>query len=179
MSDAPAGARWLELHTGRRILVDADDYDRIVAEGSWADDGRCGSRGFGYGRKNRTNVRLPHFILGLPNAIIIDHRGGNPSDCRRQNLRPATATESIRNRSKQHRNGPPASKYKGVTLKKDQPRTKPWAAGIRIGARRITLGHFADEVDAAKAYDAAAREHFGEFAAFNFARPGERSALDP
>ena len=39
------------------------------------------------------------------------------------------------------------------------------------------LGTFRPEVDAALAYDAAARKYFGEFAALNFPRPGEIGCL--
>jgi len=47
-----------------------------------------------------------------------------------------------------------------------------------VQANRKYLGRFTDEKAAALAYDAAAREYFGEFAVLNFPRPGERSALN-
>ena len=44
-------------------------------------------------------------------------------------------------------------------------------------ARTTTSAASPTEAAAARAYDAAAREHFGEFARMNFARDGERSAV--
>ena len=42
----------------------------------------------------------------------------------------------------------------------------------------LTIGRFSVEKEAAEAYDEAARKHFGEFAALNFPREGERSCLE-
>ncbi len=55
--------------------------------------------------------------------------------------------------------------------------TFKWQAKITVNGHVIQLGRFTSEADAALAYDAAARELFREFAAFNFPLPGERSAL--
>ncbi len=174
----PTGARWIPLHTGRHVLVDAADYAR-AAPFAWTDDGRCGQHVFIIDGR-RTLTRLHHFILDIParSGITVDHRDGDPLNCRRTNLRRATRTESVRNRSKQHRHGPPASIYKGVSKKRGR-HAKPWWAMIRVGGRRRHLGHFTNEHDAAVAYDGAARIYFGAFAALNFPRPGDRSALAP
>jgi hypothetical protein len=45
---------------------------------------------------------------------------------------------------------------------------KRWRARIRVNGRRIYLGSFENELDAAKAYDSAAKKHHGQFAAVNF-----------
>lgn len=49
-----------------------------------------------------------------------------------------------------------------------------WRAQIKVGGRNHWLGSFADEEDAARAYDLAAEEAFGEYAWLNFppVRPG-------
>jgi hypothetical protein len=57
-----------------------------------------------------------------------------------------------------------SSNYKGVY------RTK-WKAYINTESGRINLGSFDTELGAAKAYDAAAKKHFGKFANLNF--PGK------
>jgi hypothetical protein len=57
------------------------------------------------------------------------------------------------------------SKYRGVWYSRE---TKKWRAVIRHNGRRIQVGYFADEVEAAKAYDQAAKRYNGEFAATNF-----------
>ena len=57
-----------------------------------------------------------------------------------------------------------SSQYKGVSWDKHR---RKWTAHIRVDGRTRCLGGFMNELDAAKAYDAAAQEHFGEFAHVN------------
>jgi hypothetical protein len=58
-----------------------------------------------------------------------------------------------------------SSRYKGVSWHK---RDKKFYAAIKLNGRPKHLGAFIDEREAARAYDAAAREHFGDFAVCNF-----------
>lgn len=55
--------------------------------------------------------------------------------------------------------------YKGVGW---HSRDQSWRAYISIDRRQISLGYFATEEEAARAYDAAAVEAWGEFAWLNF-----------
>ena len=108
---------------------------------------------------------------------LTDHINGNGLDNRRENLRCCTQQQNTYNRIKQRSNT--SSTYKGIYWNK---RGQKWQACVQVpvvsgGGRRKSLGYFADEIEAARAYDAAAREYYGEFAALNFPRPGERSAL--
>lgn len=104
---------------------------------------------------------------------FVDHRNGNGLDNRRENLRAATHTQNLGNRRKVRGK----SRFKGVYWI-DRSKVRPWVASIQIHGKGRHLGYFASEEEAGRAYDDAAREAFGEFAALNFPRPGERSALD-
>ena len=52
---------------------------------------------------------------------------------------------------------------------------KKWAAMIMTDGKPKFIGHFDDEIEAARAYDAAARELHGQFAALNFPEPRKRA----
>lgn len=85
------------------------------------------------------------------------------------NVRWATAQQQNMNKRKTHRQC--TSKFKGVCLSIDRRKKNPtpkFRACITATGRIINLGSFTDEVEAARKYDEAARQYFGEFAHTNF-----------
>lgn len=159
------GVRTIPLSQGGNTLVDEADYPSLVGVGfKWCSikTKKCrvtyvqGSTRLpdGSWRFVRMHRYLDH------SAPVTDHRNHDGLDNRRANLRPCTRAENQRNcRVLQGRKK--SSKYKGVSIDKGR-----WRAKIGTGAKRY-LGYFATEVEAAIAYDAAARERFGEFACTN------------
>jgi hypothetical protein len=99
---------------------------------------------------------------------FIDHIDHDRSNNRIENLRPATRKENQANRVKRKR--PTASIWKGVYWSHT---SKKWAAQIRIADKLTYLGVFAQECDAAQAYNFMAWEHFGDYAALNVWRDGK------
>jgi len=97
--------------------------------------------------------------MGLKGEI--DHRDRNPLNNRRNNLRGSTRQQNIANGPLRRNN---RSGYIGVSWRKDKQR---YRAYIAIGGKQKTLGHYKDPEDAARRYNEAAIEHFGEFAALN------------
>ena len=149
---------------GRVALVEDGDYD-FVMQYRWylRETQRPGRRPWGpyaatsIGREK--TVFMHCLIMG---AKGIDHANGNGLDNRRSNLRPATNGQNMRNRRPNINH---SSQYKGVQW---APNCGKWRANIKVDGASYTLGFFADEREAAEAYDAAARAAFGEFARPNF-----------
>lgn len=92
----------------------------------------------------------------------VDHVNGNGLDNRRDNLRACVRTQNNGNR---RLSGLNASGYRGVSW---DARNDRWRADIRAFGVARNLGRFTDAAQAARAYDAAARDMFGEFARPNF-----------
>ena len=95
----------------------------------------------------------------LPKGVELDHRNRMRNDNRIANLRIATRAGNVANGIRKRKEG-----YKGVYPRE----TGKWRAMITVRGRVIRLGQFIDPVEAARAYDAAAVAHFGEFARLNF-----------
>ena len=100
---------------------------------------------------------------------ITDHINSNGLDNRRSNLRAASISQNHCNRRKLEslQGRPTSSKYKGVRW--EECRGK-WRVDIRIEGKRVYLGRFKTEIDAANAYNRAAKAAFGEFARLNDTR---------
>lgn len=116
------------------------------------------------------NRKLHRMVMNAPYGVQVDHINGDTLDNRRCNLRLCSHAENQHNKNSQAG----TSKYKGVYLYK---RDKKWRAMIAKNKKNIHLGYFNDEIQAAHAYDEAARQLFGEFARLNFPNPGEQSCL--
>lgn len=102
-------------------------------------------------------------IIDVPENMVCDHINGDRLDNRKANLRPATVSQNVCNSPKRAMKA--RSKYKG--LEWDRVQNK-WKARIQVNKRKIYLGSYASETDAAGAYDKAAKKHHGEFANLNF-----------
>ena len=114
-------------------------------------------------RKNGTLIYLHQEIIQVPKGMLIDHINHNPTDNRCANLRAATHSQNICHRRK--RSDAKYSKYKGITWRKD---IRKWVARVTFEKKGIHLGFFKNEIEAAKAYDEAAKIYHGEFACLNF-----------
>jgi hypothetical protein len=153
--------REIQLTTGGVAMIDDEDYARI-ARYSWRLNrkGRPVRTTHAGGRSICTEMH--RFILEPPPGVRVDHIDGDPLNNQRANLRLATAAENSRNR----RSLPgSSSRFKGVTWNRQCGK---WQAGIKVSGRQIHLGLHVQEDAAARVYDRAAREHFGEFAYLNF-----------
>ena len=151
------------LTQGKVAIIDEEDM-ALVGGRRWYAHKRNGSfyTATMIYRADGTRTLLSMHQLFLPEAKQIDHINRDGLDNRRINLRMCTPTQN------QHNRGPmqgSSSKYKGVAWHK---RRGKWQAYIKIGDKIRHLGVFTDELAAARAYDIAARQHFGEFARPNF-----------
>lgn len=95
-----------------------------------------------------------------PSNALVDHKDRNPGNNAIANLRLASPSLNGGNCKDRPRT---ASRFRGVVL-----HGKKWRASIRHDGEIKRLGRFDNDEDAARAYDAAARELFGPNAALNF-----------
>ena len=151
--------------TQRKVaIVDDIDYDRLTCWKWYVHEGyaaRKSSRLVGH------KVILMHReIMNPPAHLLVDHRNNDGLDNRRANLRLATHSENSYNRPKTK--AKTTSQYIGIYLEK---RTGRWTVKIRANGKRLWLGRFESEIEAAKAYDEAAKKYHGEFARLNFPEP--------
>ena len=101
--------------------------------------------------------------MKAPVGLVVDHINHNGLDNRKANLRIATRAQNSRY-SKKTKNKF-SSNYKGLYFHRLERR---WRVRITENGRTRYVGQFKDEIEAAKAYDRAARKYHGEFASLNF-----------
>jgi hypothetical protein len=115
----------------------------------------------------RETIQMGREVLGLQpgDPRQADHENHDTLDNTRSNLRIASAKQNCQNRRRRSDN---KSTYKGVSWNSKISKAGRWRAQIWLNRTNVTIGHFADPVEAALAYDARARQEFGEFAYCNF-----------
>ena len=148
--------------------MDPEDYERLNKHKWHAVNGKhtyYAERVTRVGKKrNRMIIKMHREIIRVGDGKFCDHINHNGLDNRKTNLRPATQTENNRNRRKLKINNF-RSKYKGVTWNQKE---KGWAVRIMTNRKSRYVGCYKDEIEAAKAYDRAAKKYHGEFAVLNF-----------
>ncbi len=150
--------------SGLFALVDDEDYDDL-SRFKW----------YKYKNPNRSTIyavrkfkldekyKSEYMHKRLTGFNQTDHINGDGLDNQRQNLRSCSNSQNRANTPKQK--NAKTSVYKGVYWHKGDQK---WMVRIQVNYKSIYLGSFEDEMQAARAYDAAAVLHFGEFARCNF-----------
>jgi len=104
-------------------------------------------------------VYLHNEIMQTPKGMETDHRDRNGLHNEKENLRVCTKSQNAMNKMPLG-----ICPYKGVTF----VRKKYIRATIRYDGVTRHIGLFPTIEEAARAYDALAKEHFGEYANLNF-----------
>ena len=145
-------------------LVDDEDYDMLM-QYKWHLSVNIYAEANIKINNKWTTKRMHKFLINTPNKMEVDHIDGNGLNNQKSNLRIVTTSQNQMNRKKQ--NG--SSIYKGVYFDNN---ANKWCAQIYVNKKRIYLGLFINEKDAAIVYNEKAKELFGEFANLNEVKNG-------
>lgn len=156
----------IQLTQGKFAVVDDADYE-LLRGYSWQFLKGYAKRAIKVNGKSKT-IMMHRQILGLAPGEIGDHINGDRLDNRRANLRKTDETGNARNVRKSIRRRC-SSRFKGVCW---SHRGRRWQAAIAIKHQKRWLGYFDTEIEAAIAYNRAAKRHFGEFASPNHIEGG-------
>lgn len=155
--------RVIPLKHEPKTVIDEADFGLVAAAGPWhlwPCNGKTYARRITSDETGQQKFQGLHtFLTGWP---LVDHIDGDGLNNRRANLRPATHAQNSANQKRSSRN---RSGFKGVHY---YHRTSSWRAYIGVGGKQRHLGYFSTAEEAARIYDAAALELFGEFARINF-----------
>lgn len=154
-----AGAHFeVPLTRGLVALVDECDVE-VVSQRNWTahldHDGRYSA----HARIGKRDVYMHRVILSAPAGRLVDHANGDSLDNRRQNIRLCDVYQNRWN-SRVLKTSQP---FKGIRFT-----GRRWGAHIQTLGRKHNLGLFDTAESAARAYDEAAIDLFGDFARINF-----------
>jgi hypothetical protein len=102
-------------------------------------------------------IYLHRFIMQPKDNTVIDHIDGDGLNCQKCNMRICSQSQNMQNSDCKHSN-------KGVGLTTGSIK---FTAQIHIHGKKIHLGCYTTEKEAAVAYNLAAIKYFGEFARLN------------
>ncbi len=157
--------KYIKLTQGKFAIIDDEDFEQTNKFKWYALKDRntwYAVRTIYKADGKQKTIRMHREIMKMPPGIETDHKNHNGLDNQKKNLRCATRAENGQNRCIQKR--PKSSRHKGVCWCR---RDGKWRAQIKLNGRQIWLGHFNSEIEAALAYDKAAKQHFGKYACIN------------
>ena len=162
----------IQITQGYKAQVDDEDYERVNQYKWQADvdlrkDGTVWNvyaiRQVKLNSGKRTTQKMHRFIMCIHDPKVgVDHNPDRSGlNNQKHNLRAATQQQNIASQNIGTKN---TSGYKGVSWYKP---LQKWHARIKVNYKTKHLGYFSDILDAARAYNQAARELYGEFAQVN------------
>ena len=150
----------IKLTRGFYALVDDEDYLRINKYKWYASKNGYARRDIIINKKKKC-IHMHREIIFAPKEKYVDHINLIKNDNRKNNLRLCNKAQNSMNRPINRKNK--TSKYKGVYFCRYTGR---WRVRLRDG-KQIEIGRFDSEIDAAIAYNHAAKKYFGEFSLLN------------
>ena len=154
---------YLKVHPRTKVKVDEEDLERLSAHSWRITRGTTGRPRVVTSVRKKDKVRtltLGQFLMRPPKGKQVYPRRFNDGlDYRKQNLILCSLKERQRLLPKNRRNR--SSVYRGVSFLK---RDGKWRAAIEVNGRAKNLGNYATEIQAAAAYNTAARKAFGDIA---------------
>lgn len=141
---------------GRSFIFDSSDLP-IVHAHIWY----VNPSGYVIARDGQRQLKLHRLLMHAPEGMVVDHINGEPSDCRKCNLRIVTQHVNTYNSGMRKTS---TTGYKGVCY--DRSRAK-YMAHIHPDGKMRFLGYYASPEAAAEAYNNAAVAFWGEGARVN------------
>lgn len=142
---------------GMFFMVDAAD-EELVRQYKWCAN-RIGHGWYAVTWNKGKHTLLHRMLMNPPPGMVVDHINGDTLNCCRWNMRVVTRGQNNLNRVKKTN-----SVYKGIS----KGSGGKWIAKIQLNGSSQDLGAFDTAVEAAQAYDRAARQLHGSFARLNF-----------
>lgn len=162
----------IKLNQGLITFIDDEDFE-LVSKYHW----------YAYKSNNtfyvqtkvtkdgkRVNIKMHRLIMNVRGREVIDHKDRNALNNTKSNLRLCNFAQNNCNKA-----GTGASKYRGVSIRKDKYTTKKgeeriykyWVASIEINGKSKQIGSFKTEKEAALRYNEYAKLVHHEFAYIN------------
>lgn len=149
----------IPLNNGRFTKVSPEDYEWL-SQFKWYEHQGYVKRGnYQKGVGKKPQIQMHREILNPPEHLEVDHINRDGLDNRRSNLRTATRMQNTHNTGPRKRGN---SKYKGVCYLAKGNHQKRWRVQFNHGGKRLYSDCFATELEAAQAYNKAAKKFLGE-----------------
>ena len=157
----------IKLTQGKVALVDDEDYDWL-RQWKW----QAHKSRYNYyvdvsvydSEGKQSTLKMASLIMPPQEGYVVDHIDGDTLNNQKSNLRICTPSQNCANRKRKGIRKY-TSRFKGVFYHKWHKR---WVAMVCKNHIKVYYKYFKTELDAAKAYDKAAKMIHGEFANLNF-----------